>query len=164
MSLKCGCLSSMFFLTQLCKIFLFSEPAKFGSIWAGQPEFILWQCWRQREQQGGRAIRSHLPAPPPARANQPPGDHQQQPSSGGTSSVRWGPRAIFQYWNGISGQSGDHYQRSSNVIFHLQCSHIVILHLHIVAMTLKDTCSMLPTLGNYNTGHYNNNRFVKSRN
>lgn len=26
------------------------------------------------------------------------------------------------------------------------------------AMTLKDTCSMLPTLGNYNTGHYNNNR------
>ena len=31
-------------------------------------------------------------------------------------------------------------------------------------MTLKDTCSMLPTLGNYNTGHYNNNRFVKSRN
>merc|ERR1711971_192485 len=26
------------------------------------------------------------------------------------------------------------------------------------AMTLKDTCSMLPTLGSYNTGHYNNNR------
>ena len=91
-----------------------SEPAKFGSIWEGQPELLLWQCGGQCQHQGGPAAGAihwpHPPAPPSAGAHQPPRHHQQQPCSGGTGPVRWAPAVIFQYWNGISGQSGDHYK------------------------------------------------------